>query len=55
MNDDTDSLGIRNFFRGLEKSIHQEQKELFFHKKSYEDETDYFNFIKFLFNNPSKV
>jgi hypothetical protein len=58
--DDSNSLGsnafgIKNFFKGLEDSIHQEQKEIFFHRKSQEDETDYFNFIKFLFNNPSKI
>jgi hypothetical protein len=49
------SFGIRNFIKGLEDSLHEEQKELFFHRKSREDENDYFNFIKFLFNNPSKV
>jgi hypothetical protein len=49
------TFGIRNFLRGLEDSVHQEQKEIFFHRKSQEDEADYFNFIKFLFNNPSKI
>jgi hypothetical protein len=49
------TFGIKNFFRSLEDSVHQEQRELIFHKKSWEDEAEYFNFIKFLFSNPSKV
>jgi hypothetical protein len=49
------TFGIKNFLKGLEDSVHQEQKEIFFHRKSQEDETDYFNFIKFLFNNPSSI
>jgi hypothetical protein len=48
-------LGVNNFFKSIEESVHKEQKEIFFHKKSWEDETEYFNFIKFLFSNPSKV
>jgi hypothetical protein len=49
------AFGIKNFFRSLEDSVHEEQKEIFFHKKSWEDEAEYFNFIKFLFNSPSKA
>jgi hypothetical protein len=49
------ALGITNFFRNLEDSVRQEQKEIFFHKKSLGDETEYFNFIKFLFSNPGRV
>jgi hypothetical protein len=49
------TFGIKNFFKGLEDNIHQEQREIFFHKKSREEESDYFNFIKFLFTNPSKI
>jgi hypothetical protein len=49
------TFGIKNFFRSLEDSVHQEQRELIFHKKSWEDEAEYFNFIKFLFNDPAKI
>jgi hypothetical protein len=49
------AFGIRNFFKNLEDSIHEEQREIYFHKKSWEDETEYFNFIKFLFSNPGRA
>jgi hypothetical protein len=49
------TFGIKNFFRSLEDSIHREQKEMFFHQKGDENETEYFNFIKFLFNDPAKA
>jgi hypothetical protein len=49
------ALGIKNFFRNLEEAVHEEQKEIFFHRKSWEDESEYFNFVKFLFSNPGKV
>jgi len=49
------ALGIKNLFKTLENSVRAEQKEIFFHKKNWEDEAEYFNFIKFLFSNPSKV
>jgi hypothetical protein len=45
------ALGITNLFKNLEDSIRQEQKEIFFHKKSLGDEAEYFGFIKFLFGN----
>lgn len=49
------TFGIKNFFRNLEDSIRQEQKEILFHKKSWEDESEYFSFIKFLFSDPQKA
>jgi hypothetical protein len=49
------SFGIKNFFKSLEDSLHEEQKEIYFHRKSWEDETEYFSFIKFLFSSPGKV
>ncbi len=49
------TFGIKNFFKSLEDSVHEEQRNLIFHKKSWEDEAEYFNFIKFLFTNPGKV
>jgi hypothetical protein len=49
------ALGVKNFFRGIEENIHREQREILFHRKSWEDEENYFNFIKFLFSNPGKV
>ena len=49
------TFGIKNFFKSFEGSIRQEQKEIFFHKRSWEDESEYFNFIKFLFSDPQKA
>jgi hypothetical protein len=49
------AFGLRNFFKNIEGSVHEEQKELLFHRKSLGDEAEYFNFIKFLFSNPSRV
>jgi hypothetical protein len=49
------ALGIKNFFKNIEDSVRQEQKEIFFHRRSWKDEAEYFNFIKFLFSNPSKI
>ncbi|MGA2967802.1 MAG: hypothetical protein ABSD69_01335 [Candidatus Levyibacteriota bacterium] len=49
------AFGIKNFFRNLEESVHEEQKEILFHRKSWEDESEYFSFVKFLFSNPGKV
>jgi hypothetical protein len=49
------SFGIKNFFRSLEDSVRKEQKNIFFHKESEKDESEYFNFIKFLFNDPIKA
>ena len=49
------SYGIKNFFKSLEGSLRKEQKEIYFHRKSWEDEAEYFNFIKFLFSNPGRV
>jgi len=46
--------GIKNFFKNLEDSVRQEQKEIFFHKRSWEEETDYFNFVEFLFSKTGK-
>lgn len=47
-------FGGRNIFQSFKESIQREQKELFFHKGSWEDEAEYFNFIKFLFSNPGQ-
>jgi len=45
-----------DLFKGIKDSLHREQKELFFHRESEDEVTNnYFNFIKFLFNNPSKI
>jgi hypothetical protein len=49
------TFGVKNFFKSLEESVHREQKDIFFHRRNQEDETDYFNFIKFLFNDPQRV
>jgi len=49
------AFGLRNFFKNIEEGVHEEQKELLFHRKSWEDEAEYFNFIKFLFSNPNRV
>jgi hypothetical protein len=49
------SFGYLNVLNVLKKQLQKEQKELFFNKKSWEDEVDYFNFIKFLFTNPGKI
>jgi hypothetical protein len=49
------AFGVKNLFKGFEDDVRQEQKEMFFHKKSWKDESDYFNFIKFLFSNPQKA
>ncbi|HUD09247.1 MAG TPA: hypothetical protein VMR77_00355 [Patescibacteria group bacterium] len=48
------AFGIKNFFKNIENSVREEQKEIFFHRKSLGDETEYFNFIKFLFSNPEQ-
>lgn len=48
-------LDFRVSFRALERSLKKEQKEMFFSRQNWKDQKEYFNFIKFLFSNPSKV
>ena len=45
---------IENFFKEMGDGLRKEQKEFFFHKKSQEEEAEYFNFFKFLFQSPDK-
>jgi hypothetical protein len=46
---------VKDFFFDLGNDLHREQKEFFFHKKSQEEETEYFDFFKFLFQSPDKT
>lgn len=48
-------FGYLNVLNILKKQLQKEQRELFFRKKNWEDEADYFDFIKFLFTNPGKI
>lgn len=41
--------------RSLKDNLRREQKEMFFNKRNWEEEAEYFNFIKFLFSNPGKI
>jgi len=45
---------IKNSFLELGSQLRQEQKEFFFHRKSQEEEAEYFDFFKFLFQSPDK-
>ena len=45
----------KGFLHKMNDSLQKEQREFFFHKKSEQEEKDYFNFFKFLFNSPDRV
>jgi hypothetical protein len=47
-------LQFKNFFKEMSDDLRKEQRELFFHKKSREEENEYFGFFKFLFQSPDK-
>jgi hypothetical protein len=49
------TLRLKNFFNEMKDDLRKEQKEFFFHKKSQEEETDYFDFFKFIFQSPDKT
>jgi hypothetical protein len=48
------TLRLKNFFNEMKDDLRKEQKEFFFHKKSREEENEYFDFFKFLFQSPDK-
>jgi hypothetical protein len=45
---------LKDFFFDLGNDLRKEQKEFFFHKKSQEEEAEYFDFFKFIFQSPDK-
>jgi hypothetical protein len=47
-------LKLRDSFEEMGNELRKEQKELLFHKKSKEEEAEYFNFLKFLFQSPDE-
>jgi hypothetical protein len=47
-------LQLRETFQEMGSELRKEQKEFFFHKKSKEEEAEYFDFFKFLFQSPDK-
>jgi hypothetical protein len=42
-------------FKSVRDNLRREQKEMFFSHKNWQDQTEYFNFIKFLFSNPGRI
>ena len=46
------TIPLKDFFFDLGNDLRKEQKALFFHKKSPEEEAEYFDFFKFLFQSP---
>ncbi len=49
---DGKTLQFKNLLRNMKDDLRKEQKAFFFHKKSREEETEYFDFFKFLFQSP---
>jgi hypothetical protein len=47
-------LMFKGTFQEMGDELRKEQKEFFFHKKSKEEENEYFDFFKFLFQSPDK-
>lgn len=45
---------LKDSLTEIGSELRKEQKEFFFHKKSQEEETEYFDFFKFLFQSPDK-
>lgn len=45
----------KGFLHKMNKYLQKEQRDFFFHKKSEQEETEYFNFFKFLFNSPDSL
>lgn len=50
-----DLLEFKDFFVNLKKGLRKEQRGMFFEKENDEEKAEYFSFLKFLFNNPSKA
>ena len=47
-----DNKGV---FQKMNDYLRREQKEFLFNKKSMQEEREYFNFFKFLFNSPDSL
>jgi len=45
----------KGFFHRLNDYLRKEQREFLFDKKSRQEEKEYFNFFKFIFNSPDSV
>lgn len=47
-------LNLLSLYDKLKEYLAEEQKELLFHKKSQQEEAEYFNFFKFIFESPDR-
>lgn len=45
----------KGVFHKVNDYLQREQREFLFHKKSRQEEQEYFNFFKFLFNSPDNL
>jgi hypothetical protein len=48
-------LKTKGLFYKIVEYLQKEQREFLFNKKSNQEEKEYFNFFKFLFNSPDKA
>jgi hypothetical protein len=48
----TNAFHIKNILGDIKDDLRKEQKAFFFHKKDKEEEKEYFDFFKFIFQSP---
>jgi hypothetical protein len=46
---------FKTLFENIKRTWEKEQKAILLHKKSRQEEMEYFSFMKFLFSSPDKI
>lgn len=48
-------INFNRLFENIKKGLEKDQKDLVFHRKSKQEEDEYFNFMKTIFTSPDKI